>query len=379
MVTLLLIACNQEGLLKDHLSTYKCLMDSIQGNIILVDDGSSDHTKEYVTTHFEMISYMKNPVELGYCQSFNKVLPYIKTPYVLCIDLTIDIRFIPLKKALAYAKKNKIFMTSFPFLHHNKQFYGYYLVYKQFKLHFQETSLKQPCFCSELMLLDTKRLQKLGGFSLHYHSTAFSWHDLIYRAIKEGDAVTIRDNSVCYKQSSLSTFFSYLSDQKALFKDNFLFQWRFYRSFTFILKRTLSIMFIFLSFNGSNILHFLQAYFQWLFFTQRYPCYPTNSTASRLQRLFPNVFSPSQVFKDPILFTKNSHWNSSILTCSFSFKSLMDNRSAHVFIDINSISQFTYYVLYCINIVLKLLFLNKQFYFVSSNYSLEHEIAHRLV
>ena len=375
MVTLLLIACNQERLLKEHLSTYKRLMDSIQGEIILVDDGSSDHTKEYVTTHFETISYMKNPVELGYCQSFNKVLAYIKTPYVLCIDLNIEVRFIPLKNVLSYAQKNNIFMTNFPFSHQNKQFYGYYLAYKQFRLYFEETSLKTPCFCSEVMLFDTKRLQKLDGFSSHYHSTAFSWYDLIYRALKEGESITISTNSLCEKKTSLSTFFSYLPDQNALLKDNFLFQWRFYRSFSFIFKRCISITLLFFSFNGSKILNFIQAYFQWLFFTKRHNSQILTSVKSFFKQLLTRGTSSFSVHQ-PILFTNHPNWDHSILKEPFSFKLLLTHIPAPIFIDPQSLSRLSYYSLIAFHKCWILLRLKQPFHFVSSNYALEHELAH---
>ncbi|MBA94678.1 MAG: hypothetical protein CMP21_02830 [Rickettsiales bacterium] len=375
MVTLLLIACNQERLLKEHLSTYKRLMDSIQGKIILVDDGSSDHTKEYVTTHFETISYMKNPVELGYCQSFNKVLAYIKTPYVLCIDLNIKVRFIPLQNALAYAQNNNLFMTSFPFVHQNKQFYGYYLAYKQFRLYFEETSLKPSCFCSEVMLFDTKRLQRLDGFSSHYHSTAFSWYDLIYRALKEGESIMISTNSLCDKKTSLSTFFSYLPDQNALLKDNFLFQWRFYRSFSFIFKRCISITLLFFSFNGSKILNFIQAYFQWLFFTKRHNSQILTSVKSFFKQLLTRGTSSFSVHQ-PILFTNHPNWDHSILKEPFSFKLLLTHIPAPIFIDPQSLSRLSYYSLIVVHKCCLLLRLKQPFHFVLSNYALEHELAY---
>ena len=48
MLTFLLIVNNQETYLKSHLQQYLSILKPINGNMIIVDDGSTDSTKEYV-------------------------------------------------------------------------------------------------------------------------------------------------------------------------------------------------------------------------------------------------------------------------------------------------------------------------------------------
>ncbi|RAP27106.1 hypothetical protein DID74_00805 [Candidatus Marinamargulisbacteria bacterium SCGC AG-333-B06] len=270
MVTLLLIACNQEYLLKKHLSSYQRLLKSVNGNIILVDDGSVDRTKEYIHTHFNSIKYMRNPKEIGYCQSFNTVLPYINTPYFLCVDLHIDIHYLPLQETLSYVQHNHLFMAGFSCSSQQKISYGYGLCYQGLNLHLRSLQKKTACFFSEVMLLDTKRVLLFNGLSDHYHTLSFSWYDLIFRSVQQGQIIKSFDTCLCQKKTSQQSVFSYLCDQYSMLKDSFLFQWRFCHSFNFIFKRILSIIFIVLSFNAFKILHIFQAYFQWLFFTKRY-------------------------------------------------------------------------------------------------------------
>ncbi len=379
MVTLLLIVCNQEQLLKKRLSCYLRLLDSINGKILIVDDGSTDQTKDYLTTHFESITYMRNQTEIGYCKTFNNVLAYIQTPYLLCIDLNIDVRSLPLQAAIISAKNHNTFVTNFSFSYYQQRFHGYQVAYQGFQLYFQPISVASDNICSEIMLFDTGCLKQLNGLSTHYHSISFTWLDLIYRSTQAGNTSSYNDDCICYKESSLSTFFSYLPDQHSLFKDNFLFQWRFYSTFKFRLKRMIAIFLLFLSFKGSKTFHFLQAYFQWLLFTKHNKLSYFKLFISRFFNSLLSKFSSASFTEDkPILFTNHTDWDSPILKRQFSFKYILNNLSSPLFIDIKSLSKFTYYSLRFFNRTSILLGMKPLFYFVSSNYSLEHALAHHL-
>ena len=378
MLTLLLISSNQESLLKEHLYHYDHIIKSINGSIILVDDGSNDQTKDYVKTHFKSIRYMRNSQELGYVKSFNKAIDYVTTPYILCVDLAMDIRFLPIKEALSTLKKQSLFMIGFSFSRDKKNYLGFKLEPKAMSMNVEPITTITECFCSEIMLLDRQKVNQLEGLSNHYHNTVISWYDLIYRSIQKSYQISISE-SVCYKKSTMNTFFSCLTDKKSLLKDNFLFQWRFQRSSRQIAKRTIAIMFIFLSFNGSKILQFLQAYFQWLFFTKRY--YTNNLTRNKNSMFMLNWFKQLLRSKQKdqtasVLITDHDKWTTSIPIKAFSFSVLFFNTYSDVYIDSCSVKKPVFYILSCINFLARVCQKKQRFYFVSSDYALEHELAY---
>jgi len=361
MITLVLIAHNQERLLKEHLSGYQTALSQVNGSIILIDDASSDQTKDYVTTHFKSIRYMKNQKELGYISSFNNALSYIKTPLTLCIDLTIETHYLPLKNILNLANNPSFFMMSFSITDNQKKVLGYTLNYHRFSFKWTlATSKKEPYYCSEIMLFNTQKLHHFYGLNEDYFSPEFSWMDLMYRASQETVLFKHEKTAVCYKRTRSRCFFSYPSNPKSLFKDNFLYQWNHYTSAPFKLRRVIHILLIFLTFNGSRSYHFLDALFHKLFFSKQ--SYKT--------------FNPSPTNQSPpILLSHRSHWKPDIIIHDFSFKKLFKTQSSPIFIDSQSVSLPNYYLLKAISFISKKCLNKNLFSFVSSDYSLEHELA----
>ena len=187
MITAVIVSCNQESLLKQHLSAYVKAIETISGQLVIIDDGSTDKTKDYVTTHFPDIRYMRTLYEDGYCKAFNKALPLIDTPYILCIDPSISLSAVSLSNVIQNMKTTQAFMLSFPTYSGKSKHPSYALKRKGFSCELT-SNIPEPhlCFISELMCFNAKRLQAFGGLQTHYFHPVFAWFDLITSARCQG-------------------------------------------------------------------------------------------------------------------------------------------------------------------------------------------------
>lgn len=89
MISTVLIGYNAEPLFKTYLSTLVALASKhpLLGDIIIVDDGSTDFTVEYVQTHFEAVRLIQNSTYLGYARSLNRALDIAKDTWALVLDV----------------------------------------------------------------------------------------------------------------------------------------------------------------------------------------------------------------------------------------------------------------------------------------------------
>ena len=120
------------------------------------------------------------------------------------------------------------------------------------------------CFISELMCINTKRLQAFGGLQEHYFHPAFSWIDLISSARCQGQTIEYLDIGTSKKQALANHLFSYQLSTSMVIKDSYLFQWRFCRSFLSRFNRFWHILNVCFCFKPRQLAYLIHAYLCWI-------------------------------------------------------------------------------------------------------------------
>lgn len=269
MITFILICSNQLKLLKNRLFFYDKLAKSTQSKIILIDDGSTDSTSNYVKTHFPNIIFMKNKEEEGYIKSFNKSLDFVDTDYIFLVDLHIHVKSLNLINEINLIKKNNSF-AHFLTLSIDSQDHLLNLNASKAVFNFKySNSLNEKKCLSEAIIFDVKKLIQLNKIPENYFGIRFAFFDLIFTGLRLGYLTSLSDNCYLVKEKSLNTFFSYPIDYWIEFKDNFIFQWKNCYSIKIKIKRFIFITINCLCFKPKNLFHLSKAYLNWLFTKKR--------------------------------------------------------------------------------------------------------------
>ncbi len=267
MITFLLICSNQITLLKQRLYLYNQIAKSTNSEIILIDDGGTDNTSTYVKTHYPNIRFMKNKTEEGYINAFNKAIDFVKTNYILCIDLHVDIKSLCIENEIKNLKETNSFVH---FLcNTNQNSFKNNLLYldsSKIEFKFKETSLTNTnCILTEALIFDKKKLTTLGRLPKNYFGIRFAFFDLIFTGLKLGYTSSFSTTNFITKKDTLNTFFSYPIDTWTEFKDNLIFQWKHCNSLSYKLKRYTYILINCLYFKPRKLKQITQAYTKWVF------------------------------------------------------------------------------------------------------------------
>ena len=298
MITFLIISSNQINLLKQRLFLYNKIAKQTNSEIIVVDDGSTDNTGAYVNTHYPNIRFMKNKTEEGYIKSFNKTIDFVTTPYLLCIDLHLEIKSLCIKSEIKKIRQTNSFVHFIT--HTNKSNYENKLLYLdsskvEFKV--RSTSLIDKNYAlTEVLIFDKNKIITLGRLSQHYFGIRFTFFDLIFKGLKLGYTSSISTSNFIIKKENLDTFFSYPIDSWTEFKDNLIFQWKYCNSVSYKLKRYTYILINCLYFKPRKLKQITQAYTKWFF--------------SKKEKLNWEVLKDSEILNNKIKTQKSTLLNS---------------------------------------------------------------------
>lgn len=274
-VTLLIVASNQEYLLKQNLSGYLTQLKAVGGTCIVIDDSSIDQTQSYIETHFPDVEYKRNNYEMGYEASINAILPFISTPYLMCIDLHVDMISLRLDDVCTTLSNTGFFMMYMPVDHKDNPLTLSTLTYKGFHLkintHSLATSSTPPppsCVFSEAMILNVKQLLSLQGLT-PYETIGFSWMDLLFRAQQQGYRIGCYNQGLIKKTTCESYCFSYKPLSAIAIKDSLVFQVRHFSSLRYRIKRWLWIITISLTFRPKYLFATINALLSTFFNSQK--------------------------------------------------------------------------------------------------------------
>ena len=81
MITAVIVSCNQESLLKQHLSAYVKAIETISGQLVIIDDGSTDKTSEEIKNHKCILISLDKNMGKGY--AMRKGIQEAKGEYII--------------------------------------------------------------------------------------------------------------------------------------------------------------------------------------------------------------------------------------------------------------------------------------------------------
>ena len=263
MITLLLIVRNQEKCLKQHLHGYDTLLKKFKGSILIVDDGSTDNTQNYIETHFNHIVYCRNPFESGYQHCFNQAIKLITTRYVLVMDPHITCHQLSLKDCIETMIAQQLWLLSLPIKHSNssKQYTSFYWNDLQLQLHHSAKTNKLSI--NEAMIIDTQRLPQLNQLNVMFYSPKYAWFDLAFKGVQLGQQAAYFHMCLLQKNLTEPSFFSYQENNESNLKDSLLFQWLNCKGFGYTYLRWSWICKTCFTFKPKQLFNFLEVCLKW--------------------------------------------------------------------------------------------------------------------
>jgi GT2 family glycosyltransferase len=111
-VDIIIPTYNAKNLLEKHLSNTIKNSPEID-NVIIVDDGSTDGTAEFIKTNFPDLIYLPHHQNLGFTISVNIGVSYSKADYIILLNNDVEPLKGYLQNALKYFSDPKVFAVTF--------------------------------------------------------------------------------------------------------------------------------------------------------------------------------------------------------------------------------------------------------------------------
>ena len=247
----------------------------IETEILLLDNGSTDGTVDYIKEVFPDVKVIAYEQNLGFSRANNLAVKEAKYDALLFLnnDLTLEKKFIqPLLERLVYedvfAVAPKILRwdkkTIDDGLRYGKYYSGFFDVALDINLDKVDKLHVVTFFCGACFLCKKDLFKRLGGFDELY--TPYAWEDLDlgYRAWKRGYKIVYEPRSIAYHKREATTrgAFSNFFFITLMWRNKFIFMWKNLTYKPFIVNHLLLLPWKLIKFlfNGRwNVVGFLRA------------------------------------------------------------------------------------------------------------------------
>lgn len=178
--------------------------DKLLSKVIIVDDGSTDSTKNYKSTNQKIyVIHIKNG---GPAKARNEGFKYVKTDYVLFIDDDCVITKDYANSIFNHIKNNRYDIISCPaFSLEPKSLIAKYLHELKFlqKPHYDKEG-NLECLPSSNLLVKTWVYDKIGGFNQNFNNPGGEDNQFTRTALKFGFALHFDENTHIYHDNNIS-------------------------------------------------------------------------------------------------------------------------------------------------------------------------------
>lgn len=254
MLTAVVVACNHEFQLKQTLAS---LNHPDIGQIVLVDDASTDDTANYIRRNFPNVHLIINHTFLGKAKSLNRAFMVSENDTILLIDPGMQLinfptqfsaKSIELYLPYCFTKKNdnqeKILPILVPYFE-----YGELIIHKQYLPTLSAEKNSWP-YADNTLICHKSLWDLLNGFSDLYFPFGFEVLDFVYRAKKQGAKVIWIKECCIEKKTSApyaEGFYTDLQLRMIELKNHEVFLWNTLTSYKLILiliiKYLISVVF----------------------------------------------------------------------------------------------------------------------------------------
>ena len=250
---------NGKELLKKNLPN---ILEANPNEVIVVDDGSTDDSVDFLRQTFPSIKVIVNPKNLGFVPSTNKGVVNSSNPVVVLLnnDVLVDKNF--LKPLLPHFESDDIFAVSCA----EK---GYSWAWAKFKNGFithgmgEPTITPHPSFWASggSAAFSREKWLKLGGMDAIYKPFYWEDVDISFRAQKRGWKIIWEPKSVVYHQheSTIGKNFNKNYIDLISGRNRLLFIWKNITSKTLFKQHQMELLKLLSS--GKNVRPFLSALF----------------------------------------------------------------------------------------------------------------------
>lgn len=242
-IDIIIPSYNAKYLLEKNLP--KIIGFSADAKIIVVDDGSTDGTSEYLKEHFSAITCLHHDKNKGFPVSMNIGINHSKADYVVFLNNDVLPTKGYLEKSLRYFKDNDLLGVSF----NEKKSSWPFVSWKDGKFHFgqgeDQSTPHYSCWLSGgSAIVKREYLEKLHGFNEIYSPGYWEDIDLGWRAWKKGyKIIWVPDSRVVHHHASSFSKFKpgFINTIKQ--RNELLFTWQNFSEIKYVLRH---IIFIFL-------------------------------------------------------------------------------------------------------------------------------------
>lgn len=270
MFTIVIIAHNQEEKFKKNLSQINNYIDSETNHILIVNNGSTDNTKDYLQTIYPHINCIHHYEMISETEALNNILHLIKTPYFFLYDIAIEMRSIELEHMCKNVLEKNNVLGIFSILQSHQitvsRYYPITLNYFHECMHidFENHIQKNTISISPIMLIRTIDLKRMNGLSVTYKSFLFSWFDFSIKCFKKGLHHNYFDTVSLHKEKNPTNTF-YNDDKQDYFHDSLLLQLNHFNTVRFKITRLIKLIFYCLAFKPKKCFFTIQAYISYFF------------------------------------------------------------------------------------------------------------------
>lgn len=242
MLTAVVVACNHEFQLKQTLLS---LIHPSIGQVVLVDDASTDDTVNYVRRNFPNVHLIINHTFLGKAKSLNRAFMVSENDTILLIDPGMQLIHLPtqfssqnfeLYLPYCFTKKNdnqeKILPILVPYFE-----FGELIVNKKYLPTLNDEKNSWP-YIDNVLLCHKSLWDLLNGFSDLYFPFGFEILDFVYRAKKQGAKVIVFKECCIEKKIPApyaEGFYTNIQLRMIDLKNHEVFLWHTLTSYKFIL------------------------------------------------------------------------------------------------------------------------------------------------
>ena len=198
-IDIIIPSFNGKYLLEKHLPQVMANSDHL-GEVIVIDNGSTDDTISWLNTHFPSVKIVKNSTNLGFTKPINQGVAISHSDYFVLLNNDVHPEKGYLTNVLKYFTDEKVFAVSF-----NETSASWPVLVHKGKIQFTEGKDKTlPVFSGWASggsaIYSRKIWDKIGGFNEIY--APYYWEDIDvgYRAWKLGYKVIWDPHSIVYHE-----------------------------------------------------------------------------------------------------------------------------------------------------------------------------------